>query len=195
MRQTHDQIAADIRRLFETLAPYGIRRPSQLAALMREDGDTWPSDAYVRLMLGAKGPDPSERFSDRFHALADHVYAALAGGKNVLALVTAGLDAPDTYDPAGHVRFVVIPPNLDIHPAIFGYAPGSRVALALIPDELLGHCEHDACGAPFIRRVPWQRYCRKAHSRAASHQRHQQALRQAVEEWLAVETEVKWRGA
>lgn len=179
MRQTHDQIAADIRRLFETLAPYGIRRPSQLAALMREDGDTWPSDAYVRLMLGAKGPDPSERFSDRFHALADHVYAALAGGKNVLALVTAGLDAPDTYDPAGHVRFVVIPPNLDIHPAIFSYAPGSRVALALIPDELLGHCEHDACGKPFCRRVPWQRFCCAGHAR--HHRARQRQAAAAVE--------------
>lgn len=192
MRQTHSQIAADIRRLFEVLAPYGIRRPSQLAALMREDGDTWPSDAYIRLMLSAKGPDPSERFCDRFLCLADHIYNALAGGDDVVALVTSALDAPDTYDPAEHVRFVAIPPNIEVHPAIFSYAPGSRVALALVPDELLGHCEHDACGKPFVRRVPWQRFCCQGHARA---HRRQRALKEAVEEWLAVETEVKWTSA
>ena len=165
MRATHDQIAADIRRLFETLAPYGIRRPSQLAALMREEGETWPSDAYIRLMQGAKGPDPSERFCDRFHALADHVYNALAGDGDVAALVRAAVDAPDTYDPAQRVRFVSIPANVIIHPSwLADGAPG--LTLALVPEELIGHCQHDACGKPFPKRVPWQRFCCAAHGRA-----------------------------
>lgn len=166
MRQTHDQIAADIRRLFETLAPYGIRRPSQLAALMREDGDTWPSDAYIRLMSGAKGPDPSERFCDRFHALADHVYAALSSGADLLPLVTAGLDAPDTYDPAERIRFIAVPPAADLHAGLLVLAANGPARLAVIPDGVLGHCEDDECGRPFIRRVPWQRYCCDAHGRA-----------------------------
>jgi len=166
MRQTHDQIAADIRRLFETLAPYGIRRPSQLAALMREDSDAWPSDAYIRLMLSAKGPDPSERFCDRFHALADHVYAALAGGEDVLPLVTAALDAPDTYDPAERIHFIAVPPAADLHAGLLVLAANGPARLAVIPDGVLGHCEDDECGRPFIRRVPWQRYCCDAHGRA-----------------------------
>lgn len=166
MRQTHDQIAADIRRLFETLTPYGIRRPSQLAALMREEGDTWPSDAYIRLMTSAKGPDPSERFCDRFHALADHVYNALSSdGGDVVALVRAAVDAPDSYDPAAHVRFVPIPANVIIHPSwLADGAPG--LTLALVPEELIGHCRHDECGKPFPKRVPWQRFCCAAHGRA-----------------------------
>jgi len=186
MRQTHDQIAADIRRLFETLAPYGIRRPSQLAALMREDGDTWPSDAYIRLMSGAKGPDPSERFCDRFHALADHVYAALASDGDVVALVRAAVNAPDSYDPAAHVRFVPIPPNVVIHPSwLADGTPG--LTLALVPEELIGHCQHDACGKPFPKRVPWQRFCCPAHARAA---RKHRVLVEAAEDWLAVETSI-----
>ena len=164
MRQTHDQIATDIHRLFETIAPYGIRRPSQLAALMREEGDTWPSDAYIRLMAGTKGPDPSERFCARFHALADHVYNALASDGDVVAVVQAAVDAPDSYDPAAHVRFVPIPPNVVIHPGWLQDAtPG--LTLALVPADLLGHCEHDGCGRPFVRRVPWQRFCCTAHGR------------------------------
>lgn len=170
MKASRTQIAADIRRLFATLEPYGIRRPSQLAVLLRDKNSadpTWPSDAYIRLMLADKGPEPSERFCSRFYALASHVYESLSGdGEYIAVYVADALPPADTFDPTAIVRWVTVPSNMDIHPATLDYKPGSHVALALIPEAMLGHCEDDECGRPFIRRVPWQRYCCAAHGRA-----------------------------
>lgn len=186
MKATRDQIAADIRRLFATLSPYGIRRPSQLAAILRDakgDDPAFPSDAYIRLMLSEKGSEPSERFCTRFYVLSDYIYNEMGRGGDLVAVVSDAVGKPDAYDPAARLRFVSIPDNVDLHPALFRVENDRPALLAVVPADMLGHCEYDACGRPFYKRVPWQHHCcglcARRHSSQRRHTR-SEPLREAV---------------
>ena len=108
MRVSKKQISADIKGLAVLLAPFGITNSEQLAALLR-DSDSYPSGAYIRLMLSPwDAPDPSERFCDRFYLLKEYVERSLIGDHQADLLVTLDrVIVRDHYDPSQKIRFVV----------------------------------------------------------------------------------------
>lgn len=179
MRVTKAQLGEDIRALMGTLGPFGVRSSEQLAALLRDD-DTYPSGAYVRLMLSSKeGPQPSERFCDRFYLLKEHVERSLAGDDPDLMLTLERVLIRDSYDPTGKLRFVTsgnghLKPNEIVLVREQDGVPEG--ALVYVPAGFIGQCLE--CGAVFFKRSPVARYCRRECRREAARRRHREASRE-----------------
>jgi hypothetical protein len=165
MKVSKAQIRADIQGLLSSLAPFGLANAEQVAALLRDDKSddvTFPSGAYVRLMLGkADKPDPSERFADRFYGLKAWVEKQLGNGHAELAAITDKLIIRDTYDPAPRIRFVTTQGRaLQFKEVVVVQDADDLIgALVYLPPDWIGQCHLDSCAKFFLRRSTRAMYC------------------------------------
>jgi hypothetical protein len=172
VRVSKKQISEDIRGLALLLAPFGITNSEQLAALLR-DSDSYPSGAYIRLMLSPwDEPDPSERFCDRFYLLKEYVERSLVGDQADLLVTLDRVIIRDGYDPSHKIRFVVssdghLKPNEVVMVKEAEGVPEG--ALVYVPPDFIGQCQE--CGAVFFKRSPSARYCKPECRREARKRR------------------------
>ncbi|OGO41587.1 MAG: hypothetical protein A2Z04_06685 [Chloroflexi bacterium RBG_16_57_9] len=177
MHATKAQIRADIQQLFSELAIFGVNRPAQLAALLRDsegEDPTFPSDAYIRLMMSPREePAPGKAFCDRIYALKDYVADQLRDGAPDLARVCDDLVIRDRYDPTRLLRFARVPVDYDFGQIVTADPSehDSHLVLALIPANLIRICNH--CGIAYPG-VPQSRYCKKDCRRDATKERRRQ---------------------
>jgi hypothetical protein len=172
MKASKNQIRSDIQLLLSDLAPFGLANAEQVAALLREpksDDPTFPSGAYVRLMLGkADKPDPSERFCDRFYGLKAWVEKQLGNGSAELAAVTDRLIIRDSYDPTPRIRFVTTHGRaLELKEVVIVENADSLIGgLVYIPPDWIGQCHAENCAQFFLRRSANAKFhsldCRRA---------------------------------
>lgn len=169
MRVTKNQISTDIRFLLSALAPFGLSNTEQVAALLRDeksDDPTYPSGAYLRLMLSKTcRQDPSERFCDKFYKLKEWVESQLSNGGVDLATAAGRLIIRDGYEPSSKINFVTTPSrNLGWRDMIIVEDADSIIgAMVYIPPDWIGQCHVDTCARFFPRRTANAKYC-PAHS-------------------------------
>lgn len=181
VRLSKRQIREDIKGLAALLKPFGMRTSEQLAALLR-DGDSYPSGAYIRLMLSPQDtPAPSERFCDRFYLLKEYVERSLAGEESDLMLTLEKVVIRENYDPSRKFRFVTSGNGqLRLNEVVMikeveGVPAG---ALVYVPPDFLSQCLE--CGKVFFKRSPVAKYCQARCRRAAARTRRRETARGVV---------------
>ncbi len=175
MRVGNAQIKRDIRSLWELLRPFGVHTTEQLAALMRDGEEEFPSSGYIRLMLNSPDRIPSEHFCDRFYALKDYVESTITD-EAALMLALERVMMRDTYDPAGKIRFITAHNGRMKHHDILvvqedGVPSG---ALVYVPPDFIGQCQE--CGAVFLKRSARAKYCQIRCRREAARKRRQESI-------------------
>ena len=185
MKVSKAQIRQDIQTLLLELAPFGLHNAEQVAALLRKensDDPTFPSGAYIRLMLGkADKPDPSERFTDRFYGLKTWVEKQLSNGSADLATIANKLIIRDDYDPTTKIRFVTTHNRtLELRDVVIVENADSLIgALVYVPPDWIGQCDAENCGRFFLRRSTRAKYCGPEHRRVEANRRRRERKAQA----------------
>lgn len=176
MKATKAQIRTDIQALLSDLATVNLSNAEQIAALLREpksDDPSFPSGAYIRLMLGKSDkPDPSERFCDRFYGIKAWVEKQLSNGSAELIAAADKLIIRDNYDPTSKIRFVTTGNRaLKFKELAIVEREGIVTGgLVYIPPDWIGQCHAEDCATFFLCRSASARYCnptcrRKEHNR------------------------------
>lgn len=149
-------VAGQLRKISKLL---GGLSSLDMARLLCNDGDHYPGDGLVRLML-AESQDPSRRFADLVAARLAEVESQLEAG--VAAIMLAGkVRQVAVIRPKRHV--VTIATARQLGPAALSdpedWAPIVLAAIASVPGDWIGVC--DVCHQEFIRRSSRMRVCRR----------------------------------
>ena len=147
------QLAQELRELMRLT---GLRSTLQLAALLRNPQDRYPSDGLVRTYL-LQRQDASDRFMRLLHVRKGEVEAQLAAG--VAALEIAGrVTSIYRIEPKQHL--ITILDTQQLAAAEF-VEPGEltevMAASLVVPREWVRRCE--ICDRPFIARSTRSRVC------------------------------------
>lgn len=183
MKVTKAQIRTDIQVLLSDLATLNLSNAEQIAALLREpesDDPSFPSGAYIRLMLGkADKPDPSERFCDRFYGIKAWVEEQLSNGQAELIATIDKIIIRDNYDPTSKIRFVTTRGALKLKELAVVENEGLVTGgLVYIPPDWIGQCHAENCATFFLQRTASAKYCGLG-CRRAEHNRRQRERRAA----------------
>jgi len=156
LRPTRPHVAGQLRRISKLL---GGLSSVDVARLLRNDGDRYPGDGLVRLML-EQAQDPSVRFADLVSTRLAEVESQLQAG--VQAIILAGRVRQVAYvQPKRHL--VTLATAAQLGPAALSDPEdwGSIVlaAIASVPGDWIGVCA--VCGQEFIRRSRRMMVCRR----------------------------------
>jgi hypothetical protein len=172
-KTTPETIAAELRDLMSLLK---LQTTVEVAALLRNPGEHYPSDGLIRTMLLAR-QTPSARF----------VRLLRARRKEIDLQLKAGVYA---FELAGRVRGVYqITPKRHLIPILkqaelesenvcgkdIASASAIIAASLSVPHEWVGECQ--ICGRPFLRRSSRSRYCYRLNDRGVNECRREAARR------------------
>ena len=150
---TRPALAQALRELMDLT---GLKSTLQLAALLRNPGDRYPSDGLVRTYL-LERQEPSERFTQLVRFRKAEVESQLASG--VAALEIAGrVTSIYRIEPKQHLITILDTQQLSVAEFV---EPGEltevMAASLVVPREWVRRCE--ICDRPFIARSTRSRVC------------------------------------
>ena len=152
---TRGEVAAEIRSLIDLLA---LDNAGQLAALLRNDGDTYPSSGLIRTYLNQTA-DPADKFTRLLRARRSEVESQLSEGVQAVTIAKR-LQTIFLVQPKEHI--ITLLTGDELNSAQFQRAGSGDLGLTVlaslgVPDSWVHSCQ--ICGRPFVARSPKSRYC------------------------------------
>lgn len=152
---TRGEISGEIRELMKVL---DLSNAGQVAALLRNEGDRYPSPGLVRTYLGELA-DPSEKFVKLLRVRRDEVETQLVAGVQAVQIGEA-LHAIFRVQPKKHVITILSQEELDradYRRASNGELTVTVLASLAVPQHWLHTCK--VCGRPFVARSSRSQCC------------------------------------
>ncbi len=172
-RITPETIAAELRDLMSLL---DLQTTVEVAALLRNPGDHYPSDGLIRTMLLAR-QTPSAKFVRLLRARRKEIDLQLKAG--VYAIELAGrVRGVYQITPKRHLIPVLKQGDIEsegISAEDIVSASAIIAASLSVPHEWVGECQ--ICGRPFLRRSSRSRYCYRLNERGVNECRREAARR------------------